>query len=727
MLVTNPSLRANLHEVQNHPWMTRSYNGPPDPHLVHREPLRADELDSQVIRGMTGFEFGSAEEIQRRLTTILESENYLRAISNWNHHRGGMTLNGGSSTFSFDSTGGSSKEPKTPKKRFSAFGFDFYRRKLFSPNTSPPSTPSNKAASISGTSLSQNPETNSGLGLDPVRGYHPLISIYYLVREKQERERVYGPGYFASSQLSLQSHPLKVADAVESSSPPSSYIPPSAPASAPAPAPAVAFKTTTPRPATTDGPQKRADYNMPLPRLPPPESTHYSGMSYETPVIATPSPLQTTFAPQPQLRTHELPVPVPPSPITATVVTATLPRAPPASTHRRSHSLSQKPSSSSSRNWPNIPQSAGPEMPTFPDYNLNVKVSPATPLTHSPEQTEQQPFPVSDQTRHNILPVTENGEIVTPTPTTTTNGTTSSTAPASGSPPASSSQNKELPEHPHVSHTATLARRFGSLLIGSRGEHGHRSKRASILGIPSKVPSESEREKEVPKEDGPVLLEKAHTDDEAMPKPGVRSLKESHSQPLGSNHRRAATIFDPTARAARHERRSSTGAHMFIGSSIGRKAKPPGTPTTAVDMHQPRDAIPEVDEQGNIVDTASDVPKDVDTGSEKEFKPVFLKGLFRYVPKSFFLALLPDFFLLIFTHHSVLRPPRRSHHPPSNRILDVSWIGCKSNTVQPNLVSNAFIYHLLIFLVFRKHNKNDIDILVDLQMAVVPSAPKAQS
>lgn len=39
---------------------------------------------------------------------------------------------------------------------------------------------------------------------DSTRGFHPLISMYYLAREKQERERVYGPGQFASSQLSIQ-------------------------------------------------------------------------------------------------------------------------------------------------------------------------------------------------------------------------------------------------------------------------------------------------------------------------------------------------------------------------------------------------------------------------------------------------------------------------------------------------------------------------------------------
>ena len=74
MLVTTPSARAPLSEVLNHPWMTRGYRGPPDSHLVHREPLRADELDRNVIKGMKGFEFGTEDEIEQKLIEVLESD-----------------------------------------------------------------------------------------------------------------------------------------------------------------------------------------------------------------------------------------------------------------------------------------------------------------------------------------------------------------------------------------------------------------------------------------------------------------------------------------------------------------------------------------------------------------------------------------------------------------------------------------------------------------------------
>ena len=186
MLVTNPQLRAPLPDLLNHPWMTRGFDGPPDHHLIRREPLRADELDRQVIRGMTGFEFGTEDEIERRLVAILESEAYRRAVQYWETKRywlGDWPQIWGKSlpnllTVEWDGTGGQGGENKveaasTPRKNKRFSGFDFYRRKLFSPSTSPPSSP---LADI-----------NQKEPPDPTRGYHPLISMYYLAREKMER------------------------------------------------------------------------------------------------------------------------------------------------------------------------------------------------------------------------------------------------------------------------------------------------------------------------------------------------------------------------------------------------------------------------------------------------------------------------------------------------------------------------------------------------------------
>lgn len=141
MLVTNPSTRAPLSEVLNHPWMVRGYHGAPDSHLVHREPLRADELDRNVIKGMKGFEFGTEEEIEQKLIEALESDSYYRAVQNWErkrmvngrngHSRWGESFSNSSLAISHDGSFSTSttKVDQSPSKkslkRFS--GFDFYR------------------------------------------------------------------------------------------------------------------------------------------------------------------------------------------------------------------------------------------------------------------------------------------------------------------------------------------------------------------------------------------------------------------------------------------------------------------------------------------------------------------------------------------------------------------------------------------------------------------------
>ncbi|KIJ51156.1 hypothetical protein M422DRAFT_58800 [Sphaerobolus stellatus SS14] len=602
MLVTNPTLRANLHEVLNHPWMTRNFSGPPEPHLVHREPLRPEELDMNVIRGMTGFEFGTPEDIHRKLVGVLESDSYVRAVVAWSQRRGGMTLNGGSSTFSFDSGTGITKEqksPATPKKRFS--GFDFYRRKFFSPGTSPPGTPAKGSPASSGSSVNNNADSANQL-VDPSHGFHPLVSIYFLVREKQERERVYGPGVFASSQLSLQAHTIPrtiVSESSDPSVPPSSYVPP------------ISASLT---PSRADSAQKKADYNMPLPRLPAPESSHYSGMSYDVPTsIAAPSPTAAAFSPQPQPRTHDLPLStVPPSPAPSTPkspVPTTLPRAPPVSTHRRSHSLSQRPSTV--RPW-NGPQSAMAEITTFREAEEHQ------------QQRQQQPARVIPEIR-----------TVQPTLDTQPNGSANGTYNSTSEKEKEKEREKELPDHP-LSPTASLARKFGSLLVGSRGDHGQRpsSKRTSILSMSRPSAERDEKENEPVPVPAVTLNEKVPAITLNEKETPVQTLRESASQPLGSVHRRAMTVLDPAGRAARHERRSSMGAASFMGHTLGRRTKPPSSAGAGAERFERLDEREGegVDEHGLVIGGVEGEKKE--EGGEKDFKPVFLKGLFSVATTS---------------------------------------------------------------------------------------------
>ncbi|KAJ2936745.1 hypothetical protein H1R20_g348, partial [Candolleomyces eurysporus] len=665
MLVTNPAARATLQEVMNHPWMTRGFSGPPDIHMVHREPLRVDELDRQVIRGMKGFEFGSEEEIERKLTEILESDMYLRAVQYWERKRGsrstlngtayggtqwgGSTLSNSSLAVSFDSNKSDSAAPKK-SRRFS--GFEYYRKKLFSPASSPPSSPLSRSPPNSQNSLSHPAFADPNREpLDPTKGFHPLISMYYLAREKMERERVYGPGQFASSQLSLQDQmsPTAAATVTPAHGDLASQQP--APPQQPHIAPVNGNKPST---------KAKADYSMPLPRLPAPETSHYSGMSYDNHGVAPPTPTSPGFHNQPRARDPGLPVP--PSPAATTFGTSAsvgagggaatgpaaprqhieieqptlvpnkrnngMPRAPPASTHRRSHSMSQRPSVLS-RGWglggmfgshstepvdehgairvPEPPKTAGPEVSTFKEKEAEKE--------KEKEQYEKS-YPHSE------------GEKTTGGPSPFSSG-------------------------------ATLVRKFGSLLVG-RGDETRKSsgtiKRGAVLGgaaTSSPRPSEDVKSIDNEKSDG------AGEEKEKENVKATKAISASVSQPAGNMHRRAATILDPQGRASRHERRSSTGAAIMgsssstggsvSGGTIGRHRRPStgfgnssskpladrlfvkrDNETEMAEKREEEDAQAQDDQEHGELGHHTDTDEERDDGhaTDKDFKPVFLKGLF---------------------------------------------------------------------------------------------------
>jgi serine/threonine protein kinase KIN1/2 len=159
MLVTDPRQRASVQEIMNHPWMIKGFGSPPENYLPTREPLQLP-LDPAVIQAMTGFDFGPPEVIQSQLTEVIDSQDYQKAIRLAVHER--------------ESQG----PPRDPEKK-RGFGFDFYKRRN-SNSRDTLTTPSTEGLA---------------LGSDPVNAYHPLISVYYLVREKQERDRlVANPG-----------------------------------------------------------------------------------------------------------------------------------------------------------------------------------------------------------------------------------------------------------------------------------------------------------------------------------------------------------------------------------------------------------------------------------------------------------------------------------------------------------------------------------------------------
>ena len=152
MLVTDPRQRATLNEIMNHAWMTKGFNSLPDNCLPPREPLQLP-LDPQIIEKMTGFDFGASDFITRELTKVLSSEDYQAAVKNIAREQAAHI------------TGGERRRGV----------FDFYKRRTSI--TSRETLPNSSSDAIL-------------LGQDPTNAFSPLISIYYLVREKQERERL---------------------------------------------------------------------------------------------------------------------------------------------------------------------------------------------------------------------------------------------------------------------------------------------------------------------------------------------------------------------------------------------------------------------------------------------------------------------------------------------------------------------------------------------------------
>lgn len=172
MLVTDPKARATMHEIINHPWMTKGFNGPPDNYLPVREPLQLP-LDPEVIQKMTGFDFGPPEFIESRLHEVLESESYQNAVR--------MMV----------------REQTTPsaaseKKRGM---FDFYKRR-------------NSASRDTLTT----PSADNINAHDPLNAYSPLISIYQLVKEKRDREKMEENPGVQSLPIGPGEKPLKMPD-----------------------------------------------------------------------------------------------------------------------------------------------------------------------------------------------------------------------------------------------------------------------------------------------------------------------------------------------------------------------------------------------------------------------------------------------------------------------------------------------------------------------------------
>lgn len=174
MLVTDPRKRASLAEILNHPWITKGFNSPPENYLPHREPIQLP-LDSAVVEKMTGFDFGSSEYITRELTKVISSDEYQEAVRQNAREQISHAASG-------------------EKKRGV---FDFYKR---------------RSSISSRDTLTNNSSEAVQFGSDPINAFSPFLSIYYLVKEKQEREKVEANPGALSMPISPGEKPLKMPD-----------------------------------------------------------------------------------------------------------------------------------------------------------------------------------------------------------------------------------------------------------------------------------------------------------------------------------------------------------------------------------------------------------------------------------------------------------------------------------------------------------------------------------
>jgi hypothetical protein len=100
---------------------------------------------------MNGFGFGSPEDITAQITKIIESDDFKTEL------------------YLEESV---VQSPNTKKKR--GFGFGFHKIRSIATWLNSLITPSTRGLRI---------------GIDSIHAFHPLISVYYLVLEKQERAR----------------------------------------------------------------------------------------------------------------------------------------------------------------------------------------------------------------------------------------------------------------------------------------------------------------------------------------------------------------------------------------------------------------------------------------------------------------------------------------------------------------------------------------------------------
>ncbi|KAJ7485049.1 CAMK/CAMKL/Kin1 protein kinase [Mycena galericulata] len=618
MLVINPLRRAPLSEIMSHPWMLRGFSGPPSSHLPPRTPLRAADIDPAVVARMAGFDFGAdVEEVSAKLRDVLESDDYARAVLAWEHR-----LNGHHETPAFElsspsaSPSASPSPPPSPndtakRRRFS--GLDLYRRIFAAP---PPPTP------VSAAPAPPPPPR------DPTGGFHPLVSMYFLAREKIERERLYGVGVFASSQVSLLPPQEKEA----------------------------AAQQQQPQDSESEIVRyEREDGKVTEGLMPPPPRSLPSSRSAPEPIrvveradlLTRPPPLNETANNMPHVEEDE---------DEKLVVEAETEATTPTPTSRPADAVPDMPSQ--------VPQAVPP--PALKPVKETPSESVAAPVSASASEPPVMP-PAAEADEHGRRPATA------PAPTVPSEKAPDLTRRATKPEAEADTETQKEEERARrrrergqtLSGGTTLLRKFGSIFSGG-GKHdgagtGRRrdaSKRASILGgavLSAPAPAEEERrtdEKKPVADAAPVTPAPATAPPVVTPAPEpepaplpATSVSKKESQTFGSVRRRAATILDPATRSARHNRRSSISGVPEGGGTVGRYRRSSTIGSEAATLSRADRTFPKSVPEGEASERGEELSDEgardghVDSESErypgeKEPKPVFLRGLLSVATTS---------------------------------------------------------------------------------------------
>ncbi|KAG5221384.1 CAMK/CAMKL/Kin1 protein [Salix suchowensis] len=256
-------------------------------------------LHAKIKRGlveypMKGFEFGTEEEIEGKLIRVLESEPYIRAVQAWERRRHGSlgNLNGYNGSGNMGGRWGEGLSSSTL-----AVSFDH------SKNDAPPTPKKSKRFSALITIVENS--SLRPLPLHPVhllallRLVHPVTLLRYMAATHQTLPVLSIPlsPYTTSRarrwrekrsmvRVTLLHRTIHSRTQSHTSGQPGSATP-AVPDEVPTSAPngtARAPGYSTPTAALSNGKAEigaKADYSMALPRLPAPETSHYSGMSYD--------------------------------------------------------------------------------------------------------------------------------------------------------------------------------------------------------------------------------------------------------------------------------------------------------------------------------------------------------------------------------------------------------------------------------------------------------------